>query len=406
MAKSTIHVGLEIGTSKTCMVVGEVKADGSVKILGVGETKSVGVRKGEISDFHQVRTCVREALLEAEDVCDVEITSIILSVTGSHIKGENNRGMYRLPDGEGEVEEAHIQEADEIAQDIAMPSDNVYLLNVIRHYWLDGQQHITKPLGLLGKTLESDYHIIHGAKLRIQNSLKCVREIPLDVDAAVFAPIASAQIALNRESKDEGALVVDIGGGTTDYVLYLNGAIEASGCIAVGGDHITNDIHLVTHIPLSKAEQVKKTEGDASGDPAKSVGVVILEDEKGFPDIELKRQLLNDIIRGRLLETLELVKENLPDGALKNVGTGVFLTGGTSLMRGMGELANEVFELPVYRPEQPEVSGVQAYFRDPQYSTAVGLIRYAQIIEEEKSQKETKSGFLNKLSKFLPFGSH
>ena len=406
MAKSTIHVGLEIGTSKTCMVVGEVKADGSVKILGVGETKTVGVRKGEISDFHQVRTCVREALLEAEDVCDVEITSIILSVTGSHIRGVNNRGTFRLPDDEGEVEESHILEADEIAQDIAMPSDNVYLLNVIRHYWLDDQQHITKPLGLLGKTLEADYHIIHGAKMRIQNSLKCVREIPLDVDAVVFAPIASAQIALNRERKDEGALVIDIGGGTTDYVLYLNGAVEASGCIPVGGDHISNDIHLVTHIPLSKAEQVKKTEGDASGDPAKSVGVVTIEDEKGFPDIELKRQLLNDIIRGRMLETLELVKERLPEGSLKKVGTGVFLTGGTSLLRGMGELANEVFGLPVYRPEQPEVSGVQAYFRDPQYSTAVGLIRYAQIIEEEKNERKSKNGFINKLSKFLPFGSH
>jgi cell division protein FtsA len=390
MAKSTIHVGLEIGTSKTCMVVGEVKADGSVKILGVGETKSVGVRKGEISDFHQVRTCVREALFEAEDVCDVEITSVILSVTGAHIQGVNNRGTYRLPDNEGEVEESHILEADEIAQDIAMPSDNVYLLNVIRHYWLDGQQHI----------------IIHGAKTRIQNSLKCVREIPLDVNAVVFAPIASAQIALNRERKDEGALVIDIGGGTTDYVLYLNGAVEASGCIPVGGDHISNDIHLVTHIPLSKAEQVKKTEGDASGDPAKSVGVVTIEDEKGFPDIEIKRQLLNDIIRGRMLETLELVKEKLPKGSLKNVGTGVFLTGGTSLLRGMGELTNEVFGLPVYRPEQPEVSGVQAYFRDPQYSTAVGLIRYAQIIEEEKSERKSKKGIINKLSKFLPFGAH
>jgi cell division protein FtsA len=406
MVKSTIHVGLEIGTSKTCMVVGEVKVDGSVKILGVGETKSVGVRKGEISDFHQVRTCVREALLEAEDVCDVEITRIILSVTGSHIKGENNRGTFRLPDNEGEVEESHLLEADEIAQDIAMPSDHVYLLNMIRQYWLDGQQHISKPIGLLGKTLEADYHIIHGNKLRIQNSLKCVREIPLDVDAVVFAPIASAQIALEREQKDEGALVIDIGGGTTDYVLYVNGAVEASGCIPVGGDHISNDIHLVTHIPLSKAEQVKKTEGDASGDAAKSVGIVTIEDEKGFPDIEIKRQLLNDIIRGRMVETLELVKEKLPEGSLKHVGTGVFLTGGSSLMRGMGELTNEVFGLPVYRPEQPEVSGVQAYFRDPQYSTAVGLIRYAQILEEEKNDQKYKNGFINKLSKFLPFGSH
>ncbi len=405
MAKSTIHVGLEIGTSKTCMVVGEVKADGSVKILGVGETKSVGVRKGEISDFHQVRTCVREALLEAEDFCDVDISSVVLAVTGSHIEGINNRGTYRLPEDANEVEEEHIDEVKEIAQDIAIPTDNVYLHNVVRKYILDDQQHATKPLGLIGKSLESDFHIIHGVRSRIQNSIKCVREIPLDVDEVVFAPIASAQIALNRERKDEGALVIDIGGGTTDYVLYINGAIEASGCIPVGGDHITNDIHLVTHIPLSKAEQVKKTEGDASGDPAKSVGVVTVNDENGFTENEIKRSLLNDVIRGRLEETLYFVKEKLPEEALKSVGTGVFLTGGTSLMRGIGELTNEVFGLPVYRPEQPEVSGVQTYFRDPQYSTAVGLIRFAQILEEENSHKKTNKGFMKRLSKLLPFGS-
>ena len=403
MAKSKIYVGLEIGTSKTCMVVGEVKSDGSVKVLGVGEAKSVGVRKGEISDFHQVRTCVREALLEAEDICDVGINSVILSVTGSHIEGINNRGTHRLPDEDSEVDHSHIEEVKEIAQDIAIPTDNVYLHNVVRQYWLDGQQHSSNPVGLIGKTLESDFHIIHGVRSRIQNSIKCVREIPLDVDDVVFAPMAAAQIALNRERKDAGALVIDIGGGTTDYILYLNGAIAASGCIPVGGDHITNDIHLVTHIPLSKAEKVKKTEGDCSGDAARSVGMVTIPDEKGFPDIELERQLLNAIIRGRLEETLELVKENLPEGSLFQVGTGVFLTGGSSHMRGIGELANEVFGLPVYRPEQPELSGVQAYFRDPKYSTAVGLIRYAQILDEEANMKK-KGGFLSKLSKFLPFG--
>lgn len=403
MAKSTIHVGLEIGTSKTCMVVGEVKPDGSVKILGVGETKSVGVRKGEISDFHQVRTCVREALLEAEDVCDVDISSVVLAITGSHINGVNNRGTFRLPEDSSEVEESHIEEVKEIAQDIAIPADNVYLHNVVRNYTLDDQTHSTKPVGLIGKTLESDFHIIHGVRTRIQNSIKCVREIPLDVDEVVFAPIASAQIALNRERKSEGALVIDIGGGTTDYVLYINGGIEASGCIPVGGDHVTNDIHLVTHIPLSKAELIKKTEGDVSGDPARSVGVVTVNDEKGFTESEIQRSLLNDVVRGRLEETFYLVKDQLPEGALENVGTGVFLTGGTSLMRGIGELANDVFGLPVYRPEQPEISGVQAYFRDPQYSTAVGLIRYAQVLEEEYRSKNATNGFMSKLSKFLPF---
>jgi cell division protein FtsA len=231
-----------------------------------------------------------------------------------------------------------------------------------------------------------------------------VREIPLDVDDVVFAPIASAQIALTRKRKEAGALVVDIGGGTTDYVLYVDGAITASGSIPVGGDHVTNDIHLVTHIPLSKAEQVKKTEGDASGDPAKSVGTVKVPDEAGFPEIEIKRQILNDVIRMRLQETLELVKARLPEKMLERVGTGVFLTGGTSLMKGFGELACDVFGLPVYRPERPDVSGVHAYFKDPQYSTALGLIRYAQILDEERPNSQglgKVGGFLRSL---WPFG--
>lgn len=402
MAKSKIYVGLEIGTSKTCMVVGEVKADNSVKILGVGETKSAGVRKAEIVDMAHVRACVREVLLEAEDVCDVDISSVILAVTGSHIKGLNNRGAFRLPDEDQEISAEHIEEAKEIARDIAIPTDNVYLHNVVRHYWIDGVEQGCSPLGLLGRTLEADFHIVYGVKNRIQNSIKCVRETPLEVDEVVFSPIASAQIALNRQDKESGALVIDIGGGTTDYVLYLNGVIAASGCIPVGGDHVTNDIHLVTGMALTKAEKVKCSEGDASGDPARSVGSVNVLDEKGFPDIEIKRQLLNDVIRGRLEEALTLVKNRLPDGSLERIGTGVFLTGGTSLMRGFGELANTVFDLPIYRPEQPEVSGIHEYFRDPQYSTAVGLIRYAQLMDADRPT--SKKGVIAKFFKaLLPF---
>jgi cell division protein FtsA len=383
------------------MVVAEVKPDSSVKILGVGETRSAGVRKGEIADYPQVRACVKAALLEAEDISDVDINSVYLAVTGMHIEGINNRGTFRLPEGEPEITARHVEEVKEIASDIAIPSEHVYLHSLIRNYVVDGQPHATMPIGLLGRTLDADFHIVHGVRTRIQNSIKCVREIPLDVDDVVFAPIASAQIALTRKRKEAGALVIDIGGGTTDYVLYVDGAISASGCIPVGGDHVTNDIHLVTHIPLSKAELVKRTEGDASGNPERSIGTLTVADDGGFPEVEIKRQILNDVIRWRLEETLGLVKARLPDGTLERVGTGVFLTGGTSLMNGFGELACEVFGLPVYRPEQPDVSGVHAYFKDPQYSTALGLIRYAQILDEERPESGGIGGFFRSL---WPFG--
>ena len=397
MPRSKIHVGLEIGTSKICMVVGEVKSDGSVKILGVGQSKAVGVRKGEIYDFPQVRACVKDALVKAEDASDVEIGSVYLAVTGAHIQGVNNRGSFRLPDDESVIAPSHVQEAKEIARAVAIPTDHVYLHHIIRRFGVDGFEHATSPVGLSGKTVDADFHVVHGIRSRIENQIKCVREMPLDIDDLVFAPIASAQVALDRESKERGALVIDIGGGTTDYVLYQDGAIEASGCIPVGGDHITNDIHLVTGLAFSKAETLKVREGDASADPARSVGLIKVTDEKGFAEAEVKRQLHNDIIRQRLEETLRLLLRRLPDGAMERVGTGVFLSGGSSLMRGFGELAHDVFKRDIYRPEPPELSGVQANFKDPQFTTAIGLIRYAQIIEAER---EPKRGFLRRLWPF------
>ena len=403
MARRTkIHVGLEIGTSKTCVVVGEVKADSAVKILGIGVTKTAGVRKGEIYDFAQVRACLRDALAKAEDASDVEIGSVFLAVTGAHIQGVNHRGTFRLPDGEPTVSAEHVEEARSIARDVHIPQDHVYLHPIIRNYILDGLEHSSSPVGLFGKTVEADFHVVHGIGTRIQNSIKLVREIPLEVDDIVFSSIATAQMALDREQRERGALVIDIGGGTTDYALYLNGAITASGCIPVGGDHVTNDIHLVTGLPFSKAERLKIKEGDASADPVRSVGTAKLTDERGFLDVEVERRMLNDIIRQRLEETLKLVRARLPEGSVEAIGAGIFLTGGTSLMRGFSELAFDVFGRDIYRPEPPEISGVQASFKDPHYATAIGLIRYAQILETERAKPP---GFFKRLFRlFWPFG--
>ncbi|MFT3990970.1 MAG: cell division protein FtsA [Luteolibacter sp.] len=400
--RTKIHVGLEIGTSKTCMVVGEVKPDTAVKILGIGMCRSAGVRKGEIYDFSQARACLKDALAKAEDASDVEIGSVFLAVTGSHIQGENNRGTYRLPDGEPTVTPEHVEEARSIARDVQIPQDHVYLHPIIRQYRLDGMDQATTPVGLFGKTVEADFHIVHGIGTRIQNSIKLVREMPLEVDDIVFSPIATAQMALEREQRDRGALVIDIGGGTTDYALYLNGAIAASGCIPVGGDHVTNDIHLVTGLPFSKAERLKITEGDVSNDPARSVGVAKLTDDRGFAEVEVSRSVLNEVIRQRLEETLRLVRARLPEGAVDSVGAGVFLTGGTSLMRGFSQLAFDVFGRDIYHSEPAELSGVQANFKDPRYATAIGLIRYAQILETEQSKPPGLFGKLGRL--FWPFG--
>lgn len=399
MARAKIHVALEIGTSKVCMLVGEVKSDGSVKILGIGTAKSAGVRKGEICDYSKIRACVEEARHKAEESSDVEIGSVFLSVTGAHFVGMNNTGTYRLPDKEKQIRPEHLKEAEQIAKGVSIGEENVFLHTIPRHYRVDAFEHNSSPVGLFGKTLESDYHVVYGIGTRIQNSIKCARELQMEVDDVVFAPIATAQYALNRSERERGALLIDIGGGTTDYALYLNGAIAASGCIAAGGEHVTNDIHMLTELPFSKAEALKIREGDASGDQSRSVGgIKIPFDEKGFTHQEVKRELLNEVIRQRMLEILTLVKKRLPAGAIERLGTGIILSGGSSTMHGLDKLAYQVFGQSVYRAEKSEISGVQANFQDPQFATALGLIRYAQLADIEKMQK---GGFLSKL---WPFG--
>jgi len=399
MPRSKIHVALEIGTSKICMLVGEVKSDGSVKILGIGTSKSVGVRKGEICDYANVRACVEDARQKAEESSEVEIGSVFLSVTGSHFQSVNNTGTYRLPDREKQIRPEHLKEAEDIAKGVSIGEDHVFLHTIPRHYRLDDFEHNSSPLGLYGRTLESDYHVAYGIGTRIQNSIKCARELQMEVDDVVFAPIATAQYAIGRNERERGALLIDIGGGTTDYALYLNGTIAASGCIAAGGEHVTNDIHMITELPFSKAELLKINEGDASGDLARSVGgIKIPIDDKGFTHHEVKRELLNEIIRQRMLEILTLVKKRLPAGALERIGTGIILSGGSSSMQGLDKLTHQVFGQAVYRAQHAEISGVQANFQDPQFATALGLIRYAQLADIEKMQK---GGFFRKL---WPFG--
>jgi len=397
MARSQIYVGLEIGTTEICVVVGEVNPDGAIKILGVGTTPSRGVRKGEIVDFETVQTCLHDALLRAEERSDVMIRNVFLSVTGGHIESCNNRGCLRIPDDDSEITDEDVDEVKNIAREVTIPKENVFMHGVLQHYHVDGQERILDPVGRIGEKLEADYHIIHGIKSRVQNPIRCVREIPVEVEEVVFAPLASSQVVLSRESKNRGALMIDIGGGTTDYALYKDGVIVDSGCIPVGGDHITNDIASVLKIPLSKAELLKCEEGCAiPGDPGVSE-IISMPDDTGFVGRDVERELLDSIINARLGETFELLYDQLEArNGFDGVGAGVFLTGGTSKMRGIDRLAEEIFRMPVHRSSSKHVSGLTATFEDPCYSTAIGLIRYAQM-QDDEAYRAKRGGFFGLL---------
>jgi cell division protein FtsA len=398
MASSDLMVGLEIGTSKICVVVGEGRPDGTIKILGVGQAPSRGVRKGEIVDFETAMKCVHEAVVDAETKSDVMIRSVYVGVTGAHIQSFNNRGMVTLPEDRDEIDEQDIEDVKINAREVSIPAQNAFLHSIIQHYHVDGQEGVLNPVGMLGQKLEADFHIIHGVRTRIQNTIRCVKELPLEVEDVVFTALASAQVVLTQHQKNLGALVIDIGGGTSDYILYVDGAVKQSGVLAVGGDHITNDISMGLRIPMTRAEKLKVEEGSVTLGNALPGETILLKDDSGFAGKEIERETLNTIIHLRLRETFELMKRKLEEEPFINyIGEGVFITGGCSHLNGIDHLAEEIFELPARVAHAQTMSGLTSAFENPQFSAAIGLIKYAQAMQTDRPQRRGFGRILGKL---------
>jgi cell division protein FtsA len=400
MASNDLMVGLEIGTSKICVVVGESRMDGTTKILGVGQAPSRGVRKGEIVDLETATKCVHEAVVDAEQKSDVMIRSVYLGVGGAHIQSFNNRGCVLLPEDRDEIDEQDVEDVKISAREVSIPAQNAFLHSIIQHYHVDGQDGVLNPLGMLGNKLEADFHIIHGVRTRIQNSIRCVNELPLEVEDVVFTALASAQVVLTQQQKNLGALVIDMGGGTTDYILYVDSAVKQSGAIGVGGDHITNDISMGLRIPMTRAEKLKLEEGSVTLGNCLPGETVVLKDDSGFAGKEIERETLNTILHLRVRETFELLKRQLDEESfIDYIGEGIFITGGCSLLQGIDHLAEDIFEIPARVAHAQTMSGLTSAFENPQFATAIGLIKYAQAVQADRPQRR---GLSKLISKFFP----
>ena len=404
MAQSKILVGLEIGTTKTCMVVGEIRPDATATIIGIGETKSAGVRKGEIVEPSMARQCVCDAWQLAQDHADVDIISVYLSVTGEHIVGETNVGTFRLRDDEDIIEDDHADAAKEKAEKLELSPDRFCVNRELGGFSIDGGEPTRHPAGLTGRTLDVNCHIMHGIKTRLQNSLLCVRQVPLDVEDLVFAPLATAQMVLTRQQKDSGALLIDIGGGTTDFICYTGGDVVASGCIPMGGNNINQEIVRLTEqrVSLTAAEVLKRTEGNAFGD-IKDHSLAQYKSDLGMHDVSIERGQLNRIIRHSLATMLLQVRDRIPSEMLKS-GMGIYLSGGTSFMRGLDGLCRYIFGgMPVHQPAPLPPGHNHSYLADPRYCTAIGLIRYAQRFDDDALNPRRGGGW-SRFLKFLGIG--
>ena len=366
-------VGLDIGTSKIVAIVSEVTPDGALNVIGLGTQPSRGLKKGVVVNIEATMASIQRVLEEAELMADCKINEVYTGIAGSHIRGFNSHGMVAIK--EKEVTQADIDRVIETAKAIAIPNDQQILHVLPQEFIIDGQEDVKEPLGMSGVRLEVKVHIVTGAVSAAENITKCVRRCGLQVRDLILQPLASSLAVLSDDEKELGVCLIDIGGGTTDIAVFTGGAIRHTAVIPIAGDQVTNDIAMALRTPTKEAEDLKRSYGCALKQLASASEIIEVPGVGERGPRQLSRQTLAEVIEPRIEELFALVQANLRQSGFEElISSGIVLTGGSSVMKGMVELGEEIFHMPV-RVGAPSYSGSLAdVVRNPRYSTAVGLL--------------------------------
>lgn len=374
--RERIVVGLDIGTTKICAIVAAVDNGGTVDIIGVGTTTSKGLRKGVVINIDTTVESIKKAVEEAELMSGVPIKGIYAGIAGGHIKGFNSHGVVAVKSRE--VTSKDIERVIDAAQAVAMPMDREVIHILKQEFIVDNQDEITDPLGMSGVRLEAKVHIVTGAVTSAQNIIKCCNKAGLEVVDIVLEPLASSVAVLTEEEKDLGVALIDIGGGTTDIAIFRGGTIKHSAVLPLGGNNLNNDIAYGLRTPATEADKIKKQFGCALSDMVDEKEEVEVLSVGGHKPRHISRKYLADIIEPRAEEIFSLInQEILRSGQEDKVASGVVLTGGTVIMPGMPELAEQVFDLPVRRGYPMEIGGLVDVVNSPMFATGVGLVKFA-----------------------------
>ena len=366
-------VGLDVGTSKIAAIVAEIRPDGSFEIIGMGNHPSRGLKKGVVVNIETTVNAIQRALEEAELMADCKIREVYTGIAGSHIRSFNSQGMVAVKDKE--VAQPDIERVVDTARAVQIPNDQQILHVLNQEFIIDGQEDVREPLGMSGVRLEVKVHIVTGAVSAAQNIIKCVRRCGLEVRDLILQPLASASAVISEDEKDLGVALMDIGGGTTDLVVYTHGAIRHTAVIPIAGDQITNDIAMALRTPTKDAEDIKERYGCALSQLAGPQDMVEVPGLGEREPRQLSRKTLAEVIEPRVEELYSLVQTELRrSGYEELLSSGVVITGGSSVMQGMVELGEEIFHMPV-RVGYPSYNGSLAEtVRHPRYSTGVGLL--------------------------------
>lgn len=368
---------LEIGTTRIRVVTGEAREDGQVMITGLGEVPSRGVRKGEIVDFDLALDSVKGGIDDAEQRSPVSIHEVHLVISGGDIQSLINRGSVPVQDPSGEILREDVEHCLNTARAVSLPPDRQAIHTIAQRYTIDDQHVVINPVGMEGTKLSVDMLLLHGLRGRLRNQVRVARTVPVDVEDVAFSGLCAALAVITPEQKEQGVLMIDLGGGTTDFVVYARSAIAWTGSIGVGGDHITNDIARGLRVSTAQAEQLKEESGNALIDLSTRGQRIAVPEDVGAPDQFVALNDLHTIIHLRAEEILHLVKQRLDEqDLLPLLGAGVVLCGGGAYLKRIDQLASKVFGLPSLVGKPRGFAGWTAITERPEYAAPLGMVRY------------------------------
>ena len=372
-------VGLDIGTSKVCTVVGEIHGPGQIDVIGIGSTESKGIKRGVVVSLDAAVESIKRSIDEAEHMAGVEIGSVTLALSGPGIKGFNSRGVVAVAGKNREVSREDVRRAIDAASAVSLPSGREIIHVLPQDFVVDEQEGIGAPVGLTGARLEVNVHIVTGSATAMQNLVACVNRAGVEVSQTVVSQLAAAESVLTADEKDLGVALIDIGGGTADIAIYERGSLWHTGVVAVGGDHFTNDVAVGLRTPLPEAEKVKRRVGCALSSMVGEEETMEVASVGGRRPRVMARRMLSDILQPRAEELFHLVWDEISkSGYEKSLNSGLVLTGGGAQLDGLAEIAEQIFDLPIRRASPTGVGGLADHVANPSYATAVGLVRYAE----------------------------
>lgn len=418
MSVRRVITGLDIGTTKICAIIAEVTQENNVDIIGIGLSPSHGLRKGIVVDIDETSKAIKEACNKAERMAGISVNSVYVGIAGSHISSLNSHGVVAVTGEEKEIKDSDIQRVMEAAKIIPLSAEEEIVHVLAREFIVDGCTGIRDPLGMSGIRLEVETHIVTGSSTSIQNLVKSVHRAGLDVEDIVLEPLASSESVLTEDEKELGIALVDIGGGTTDIIIFQQGSIYFTSVLPVGGNHVSNDIAVGLRTPIREAENLKIKHGCAIADSVDEEEYIEVVSASGKNIEKVQRKALCEVIEPRMQEIFNLVRRELDRvGPRDLTPAGIVLTGGASLLEGADRLASQVIGLPARLGEPEHISGLSDVIDNPVYlkkgdkvpkaifATAVGLVEYGKKyfkpVKQSNRSNELVSDFFSKLKKWF-----